>query len=349
MKKILAILLILCCSLPAIAKKRQNEEIITPMTQLEKRQFQTRTYSAQDNVIAMKAILNVLQDEGYIVYNVNSLLGYIYGIKDFDLSDPNIDISKEFSMTKSRLNYNGVKVATLEASVNITQYGDKSRIRVNFKRKLLNQYGNAQMIDDVSDVEFYNDFYTKVDTAINLQKEIAQKINKPTPPAVRQNQKKNSNTLKNKKPVIAPEPENAEEGKNEENINNNEKINTETNAAEKAENVNGETEEKDSIIAPETTEIKEEKTDTEKKANKKEKKQEEQIPPENNINNKNNTENAAPVNQNEETQDIKELIKQAKKEAKQAEKEAKQAAKEARKAEKESIKEAKKQAKETKE
>ena len=177
MKKILAILLILCCSLPAIAKKRQNEEIITPLTQLEKRQFQTRTYSAQDNVIAMKAILNVLQDEGYIVYNVNSLLGYIYGIKDFDLSDPNIDISKEFSMTKSRLNYNGVKVATLEASVNITQYGDKSRIRVNFKRKLLNQYGNAQMIDDVSEVEFYDDFYTKVDSAINLQKEIAQKIN----------------------------------------------------------------------------------------------------------------------------------------------------------------------------
>ncbi len=347
MKKILAILLILCCSLPAIAKKRQNEEIITPLTQLEKRQFQTRTYSAQDNVIAMKAILNVLQDEGYIVYNVNSLLGYIYGIKDFDLSDPNIDISKEFSMTKSRLNYNGVKVATLEASVNITQYGDKSRIRVNFKRKLLNQYGNAQMIDDVSEVEFYDDFYTKVDSAINLQKEIAQKISKPTPPDVRTNRTKNTSIQKNNKPVIAPatQPENTEEEKNEENINNNEKINSETNT----ENTNNVIEGEDAIIVPEATEIKEEKQETKKNTKKKENISDEQNSPQSTIRDENNTTSDNRNAEVETTQDIKELIKQAKKEAKQAEKEAKQAAKEARKAEKEAAKEAKRQAKETKE
>ena len=41
----------------------------------------------------MKAMLNVLQDEGFIVYNANPLLGFIYGVKDFDTSDSNIDIS----------------------------------------------------------------------------------------------------------------------------------------------------------------------------------------------------------------------------------------------------------------
>lgn len=181
MKKILAIILVLCCILPVSAKKRQNEEIITSLTQLEKRQFQTRTYSAQDNIIAMKALLNVLQDEGFIVYNVNSLLGYIYGVKDFDISDPNIDISKEFGVTKSRLNYNGVKVATLEVSANITLYGQKSRIRVNFKRKLLNEYGNAQMIDDIDNAEYYADFYAKVDSAIAMQKQINSDIKKAEP------------------------------------------------------------------------------------------------------------------------------------------------------------------------
>ncbi len=171
LKKILLILFILCLALPVNAKKRQAETIITPMTQLEKRQFQTRTYESSDKALVMKAMLNVLQDEGFIVYNANPLLGFIYGVKDFDTSDPNIDISKEFGLSKSRLNWNGVKVATIETTANVTEYGKSMRVRVNFKRKLLNIYGNAQFIDDVNDETYYQDFFSKVDKAIFLQKQ----------------------------------------------------------------------------------------------------------------------------------------------------------------------------------
>lgn len=161
----------MCLALPVNAKKRQAETIITPMTQLEKRQFQTRTYESTDKALVMKAMLNVLQDEGFIVYNANPLLGFIYGVKDFDTSDPNIDISKEFGLSKSRLNWNGVKVATIETTANITEYGKKMRVRVNFKRKLLNVYGNAQFIDDINDETYYQEFFSKVDKAIFLQKQ----------------------------------------------------------------------------------------------------------------------------------------------------------------------------------
>lgn len=171
LKKILLILFILCLALPVNAQKRQAETIITPMTQLEKRQFQTRTYESSDKALVMKAMLNVLQDEGFIVYNANPLLGFIYGVKDFDTSDPNIDISKEFGLSKSRLNWNGVKVATIETTANVTEYGKSMRVRVNFKRKLLNIYGNAQFIDDVNDETYYQDFFSKVDKAIFLQKQ----------------------------------------------------------------------------------------------------------------------------------------------------------------------------------
>lgn len=171
LKKILLILFILYLALPVNAKKRQAETIITPMTQLEKRQFQTRTYESSDKALVMKAMLNVLQDEGFIVYNANPLLGFIYGVKDFDTSDPNIDISKEFGLSKSRLNWNGVKVATIETTANVTEYGKSMRVRVNFKRKLLNIYGNAQFIDDVNDETYYQDFFSKVDKAIFLQKQ----------------------------------------------------------------------------------------------------------------------------------------------------------------------------------
>jgi len=171
LKKIFLILFVLCMALPAPAKKQVQEDIITPMTQLEKRQFQTRTYDSSDKALVMKAMLNVLQDEGFIVYNANPLLGFIYGVKDFDTSDPNIDISKEFGLSKARLNMNGVRVATVETTANVTEYGKSMRVRVNFKRKLLNVYGNAQFIDDINDENYYQEFFSKVDKAIFLQKQ----------------------------------------------------------------------------------------------------------------------------------------------------------------------------------
>ena len=171
LKKIFLILFVLCLALPVPAKKQAQEDIITPMTQLEKRQFQTRTYDSSDKALVMKAMLNVLQDEGFIVYNANPLLGFIYGVKDFDTSDPNIDISKEFGLSKARLNMNGVRVATVETTANVTEYGKSMRVRVNFKRKLLNVYGNAQFIDDINDENYYQEFFSKVDTAIFLQKQ----------------------------------------------------------------------------------------------------------------------------------------------------------------------------------
>lgn len=170
-KRIILIVLILCFALPTFAKKRQQEDIITPMAQLEKRQYQTRDYDAAQKNMVMKAILNALQDDGYIIYNANPLLGFIYGVKDFDTSDPDIDISKEFGLSKTRLNMNGIKVATIEVNANITEYGNTIKVRVNFKRKLLNTYGNAQFIDDVSEEEFYQEFYKKVDQSIYLQKQ----------------------------------------------------------------------------------------------------------------------------------------------------------------------------------
>ena len=148
------------------AKLKNHNSDVT----IRKRQFQTRTYELNDKPLVMKAMLNVLQDEGFIVYNANPLLGFIYGVKDFDTSDPNIDISKEFGLSKSRLNWNGVKVATIETTANVTEYGKSIRVRVNFKRKLLNIYGNAQFIDDINDENYYQEFFSKVDKAIFLQK-----------------------------------------------------------------------------------------------------------------------------------------------------------------------------------
>lgn len=326
MKKILVVLLAMCCALPVMAKKRQNEEIITPLTQLEKRQFQTKTYSAQDNILAMKSILNVLQDEGFIVYNVNSLLGYIYGVKDFDISDPNVDISKEFGLTKSRLNYNGVKVATLEVSINVTQYGEQSRIRANFKRKLFNEYGNAQMIEDIDDAEFYSEFYKKVDSAIALQKEIANKVKKEeTPVSVKRPITKPPvrRPVPKPEPVVTPQSEEVQpqtEVQSQEAANKPVEITTEPAKS-------NETAKTEEVPQEQTPQIKTESVMVEKEV--KSPKQESAAPeytPEQIL-------EFVPVDTEPEhvktPKEIKELVKKAKLEAKQAQKEAIQAQKEA--------------------
>lgn len=175
MKKILSILIVglFLTFTPAHAKKNYSysNAPIPKKTQLEKRQFQTREYDSTDKTLVMKAILNVLQDEGFIVNNANPLLGFISGEKEFDLSDKSIDVQKEFGKSTRTLNWNGVRVAVVEATVNVTEYGKEMKIRINFKRKLLNIYGNAQSIDDVDDENYYQDFFAKVDKAIFLQKQ----------------------------------------------------------------------------------------------------------------------------------------------------------------------------------
>lgn len=174
MKKILFLAVIFCLFLslmPAEAKKTVNDTAKAAPTQLEKRQFQTRSYDGVDKALIMKAMLNVLQDEGFIVNNANPLLGFISGAKEFDVADKTIDIQKEFGTSKGSLAWKGIKVATIEATANVTEYGKEIKVRINFKRKLLNVYGNAQVINEIDDEKYYQDFFAKVDKAIFIQKQ----------------------------------------------------------------------------------------------------------------------------------------------------------------------------------
>ena len=167
MKRFLGIFLVLIAfatfTTPCFAKN----EVITPQTQLQKRQYQTRQYDNIDKATLMKAMLNVLQDEGFIVNNASSLLGFISAAKEFSTRDKTINFEQEFGAKKEA----GAVVAVIETTANISEYGKSFKVRVNFKRKLLNVYGNAQKIEDVTDETYYQNFFSKVDKAIFIQKQ----------------------------------------------------------------------------------------------------------------------------------------------------------------------------------
>ena len=167
MKKILSAIFILVisgCLLPSFAKK-DEQAVITPQTQLQKRQYQTKQYSNVKKDVLMKAMLNVLQDEGFIVNNDNLILGFICGAIEFSTNDKSINFEQEFGAKKTM----GAIVAVVEATANVSEFGKETRVRINFKRKQLNTYGNAMKIDEVTDETYYQQFFSIVDKAIFIQ------------------------------------------------------------------------------------------------------------------------------------------------------------------------------------
>ena len=55
-------------------------------TQLEVREYQTRTFETGDTALVMKAMLNALQDDGYVVKNAVVDLGLITAERESDLA-----------------------------------------------------------------------------------------------------------------------------------------------------------------------------------------------------------------------------------------------------------------------
>ena len=156
-----------------------------PETQLQTREFQTREFDTNDVKLVMKAMLNVLQDDGFVVKNAVVDLGLLTATKEIQLSgQPTASDSywtEAFSALLSGrgnqsaraqqqdLRYN--KFKQIEVSINVTEQGRRSRVRANFQAKTLDNTGNPVEVYVIKDPKFYQDFFVKVDKGIFLQKQ----------------------------------------------------------------------------------------------------------------------------------------------------------------------------------
>ncbi len=137
-------------------------------TQLEIREFQTRTFETKNVKMVMKAMLNVLQDEGYIVKNADSDLGFLTATKETDLGGGNFVFWPKSSKDEpSKWN----KTSVIETTANVSEFGNSCKVRVNFVRKILDNTGAIVEVDQITDGKYYQDFFSKVDKSIFLQKE----------------------------------------------------------------------------------------------------------------------------------------------------------------------------------
>ena len=137
-------------------------------TQLQIREFQTRTYDVQDPLMVMKAVANVLQDEGFIIKDAEVDLGIISATKEVDVeSGWDAFFSALAYGTQARWKKNLI----IDSTTNVSDFGEQVKVRVNFQAKALNNKGEVMEVQQIEDEQFYQDFFSKVDKGIFIQKE----------------------------------------------------------------------------------------------------------------------------------------------------------------------------------
>jgi len=172
MPLVLVMLLLNGCTTPQKPKK----------TQLQIREFQTRSYDTQDFKMVMKAVMNTLQDDYYIVKQADVDLGLLTAEKEVDVANTGEVFLKKTgaflgnllgtlfgSDSKSEARYK--KNSIIWASANISTFGDQTRVRINFQAKTLNNKGEVMQVQQIEDEKFYQDFFSKVDKSIFLAEE----------------------------------------------------------------------------------------------------------------------------------------------------------------------------------
>ena len=169
MRRVLGLPLLLAIATSGCAIGRRLPEPF-PFTQLEIRAIQTRTYAGRDAGTVLRTLLSVLQDDGYLVH---------YGDLDLGLLDASKAVAGvdggEFGLLFPARVFAEIVgaspgVATVDATANVTEFGDRVRVRVNFQRRLVDRWG-AVIVRPVTDAKSYQEFFAKLDKGLFLQGE----------------------------------------------------------------------------------------------------------------------------------------------------------------------------------
>lgn len=148
-----------------------------PLTQVEIRNLQTRTFTELPLNDAMRSVAAALQDEGYTLGQISPELGVITGQKQESIEGGystgfqtgpmfGIFLDGDENQPQERLT-----VRQWDATANIQQHpGNRIVIRVSFVKKVLNNHGGVVSSDAVTDHRMYQSFFAKVEKSAFLQR-----------------------------------------------------------------------------------------------------------------------------------------------------------------------------------
>ena len=141
-------------------------------TQLEIRQMQTREYDRPKGgtTRVMKAVINSLQDDGFIIQNADKDLGFITAEKESDIEDRWESFFARLGAAEgqpARFRKNNL----IECSVSVSEFGKNIRVRSVFKHKVLDNLGGTLSVSNIDEPSFYQEFFSKVDKGIFIDRQ----------------------------------------------------------------------------------------------------------------------------------------------------------------------------------
>ncbi|MCH8028665.1 MAG: hypothetical protein IH874_01880 [Candidatus Dadabacteria bacterium] len=134
-------------------------------TQLQIRELQTRLFDTRNSKKVLKTMLNVLQDDGFIVKEANVELGLLTAAKEIDVETKGAVFWGTLFKTAWEKN------ATVEVTANVSEFGKQTRVRVNFQKKVYDSSGRVASVELIEDLKFYQEFFAKVDKGLFIERE----------------------------------------------------------------------------------------------------------------------------------------------------------------------------------
>jgi len=149
-----------------------------PRSPLEVRQAQTRTFDLADPRLVLKATLNVLQDEGYVIREANADLGLVTAVTEWRSSQPNqgLRVLKWVAAFPTwgaslLLPTGETEFSAVEANVNVTPEAAGTRVRISLVAKVTGKDGAVRSVRPVEDPLAYQALLARLDKAVYLQRE----------------------------------------------------------------------------------------------------------------------------------------------------------------------------------
>lgn len=152
----------LCAALLALAPGCASSPTLPPATQLQKRELQTRVYDAAEARLVLKAVVNTLLDEGYLIDDSNTELGVITA----SLSASSRSLWDRAMSVMSWGQHGGGKLKVVEMTANVEAYGSRTRVRLS--ARLVETSGEHSKVRLVEEPAFYQNLFAKLDKSLFL-------------------------------------------------------------------------------------------------------------------------------------------------------------------------------------
>lgn len=147
------------------------------LSPLSVRAIETRGYENPDAKVMLKVVLNVLQDEGFLVDYGNAELGLLHASRTMSSGTA----SQTYTPAIARFGLNGEantyygSLVTIETTVNVTGFENQTKVRINFQRRSNSLTGGVSgalvTAIPVTDPRIYQEFFTKLDRGLFIQKQ----------------------------------------------------------------------------------------------------------------------------------------------------------------------------------